>query len=65
MFQRIKEVVVILISVLIAVCKISNGVAPFGLAMIGALGGIGIPLIVPFVLIFVTTYFCLGRLDST
>lgn len=56
----LKNIFIFIVSVLIASCKMSSGIVPFGLAMFGAINSIKIPLVIPLVCISITSLVCFG-----
>lgn len=48
---NLRNIFVFIVSVLVSSCKMTSGATPFGISMIGAINNIGIPLIIPVILI--------------
>lgn len=55
-----KDIIIFLICVLVSMCKMTSGALPFGIAMIAAVSGIGVPIIIPYILGATTTWICFG-----
>ena len=56
-----KNVMVFLVSVLVSLVKLESGATPFAFAIFGAMGACEVPLLIPWVLICITTGAKFGR----
>ena len=56
----LKDVIVFLFCILVSACKMTSGALPFGIAIVGALGSVGVPIIIPYLIVAVTTGVCFG-----
>lgn len=54
-FFELKSIAIYIICILIATCKLASGATPFALALLGAIADVNFPLIVPLILIGLTT----------
>ena len=61
LFENMKNLIVLFICALASSCRMASGATPFGLAALGAVNTLSIPLIIPFALITLVTGLCLGR----
>ena len=59
-FFELKSIIAYLLSVLVGMVKLSSGATPFGVALLGAFADTGFPLIMPLILIGITTLFAFG-----
>jgi len=59
-FFEWKSIIVYILSILIGMAKLPSGATPFGLALLGAFADTGFPLIVPLLLIGITTGVAFG-----
>ncbi|MBQ9313476.1 MAG: SpoIIE family protein phosphatase [Clostridia bacterium] len=59
-FFELKSIIVYILSILVGVAKLPSGATPFGLALLGAFADTGFPLIIPLVLIGITTGIAFG-----
>lgn len=57
---NLKNLLVFAICVLISMCKMTSGITPFALAILGAIKVINVPLAIPIILISITTKICFG-----
>lgn len=57
---NLKNIIVFIISILVSGLKLASGATPFGMAIFAAINAVNIPLIVPWLLISVTTGICFG-----
>ncbi|MBQ9280182.1 MAG: SpoIIE family protein phosphatase [Clostridia bacterium] len=56
----LKDVIVFILCGLVSACKMTSGALPFGIAIVGALGSIGVPVIVPYIVVAVITAIFFG-----
>ncbi len=57
---NLKNILVFVISVLVSTCKMTSGITPFSLAMLGAIKAINVPLAIPIVLMSIAIKLCFG-----
>lgn len=60
----LKNIIVFIICALVSSCKLTSGAIPFGIAILGAVNTMGIPLIIPFLLVSVVTGICFGGIGA-
>lgn len=54
-FFELKSIIIYILAILIGTCKLSSGATPFGLALLGAIADTGFPLIIPLILIGISS----------
>ena len=54
-FFELKSMIVYFLSILVGMAKLPSGATPFGLALLGAFADTGFPLIIPLILVGITT----------
>lgn len=57
-----KNLLVFAICILVSTCKMTSGIAPFSLAILGAIKYINVPLAIPIVIMAVTLKICFGSM---
>lgn len=62
LFSNLKNILILVLSMLVASCKMSSLATPFGIAMLGAISLIEMPLIIPFILVGTVTGVVLGEM---
>lgn len=60
LISSMKDIIIFIIGLLLSTCKMTSGATPFGVAVIGALSSMGVPIIIPFVLGAAATVLCFG-----
>lgn len=60
---NLKNILVFIVCILVSMCKMTSGVTPFALAMLGAVKFINVPLAIPILLISVTIKICFGGMS--
>ncbi len=55
-----RNVFLFILCILVSSCKMTSDAIPFGIAILGASSSIGLPLIIPFLLVGATTAICFG-----
>ena len=61
---NLRNIFIFIVSALISSCKMTSGATPFGIAMIGAINNIGVPLIIPIILISIVSGMCFGGIAA-
>ena len=56
----LKDIITYIICGLVSACKMTSDALPFGIAIVGALGSIGVPIIIPYIVVGVVTALCFG-----
>ncbi len=62
LFENIKNLIVLFVCAVLSSCRMASDATPFGLATLGAVNALNVPLIIPFILIALVTGISLGKI---